>query len=86
METVRQRALTRGVSLQFSDGLLHHLVQTGFDSKYGARPLKRAIQNIVEDRLAEEILSGRVREGDHLLCDFRDQIIFAKAPCEIAAK
>ena len=86
LETVRQRALTRGVSLQFSDGLLHHLVQTGFDSKYGARPLKRAIQNIVEDRLAEEILSGRVREGDHLLCDFRDQVIFAKAPCEIAAK
>ncbi len=41
-----------------------HIAKTGYDEKYGARPLRRAIQNQVEDALAEEILAGRVQKGD----------------------
>ncbi|MGN0361943.1 MAG: hypothetical protein ACI4ET_03805, partial [Bilifractor sp.] len=48
-----------------------------FNSKYGARPLKRAIQSRIEDPLAEEILSGRIRNGDHITVTCRDdRIIF----------
>jgi ATP-dependent Clp protease ATP-binding subunit ClpC len=40
------------------------IAQKGFDPHYGARPLKRAIQKFIEDSLAEEIISGRISEGD----------------------
>ena len=40
------------------------LAEAGFDSKYGARPLRRAIQTKVEDRLANEILEGHIKRGD----------------------
>lgn len=40
------------------------IAEAGFDAKYGARPLKRAIQTKIEDALAEEILSGRIEPGD----------------------
>ena len=40
------------------------LAESGFDSKYGARPLRRAIQNKLEDPMANEILEGRIRTGD----------------------
>jgi ATP-dependent Clp protease ATP-binding subunit ClpC len=53
-----------GVSLHTSDGVLRMLAETGFDPVYGARPLRRAIQNKVEDLLAEEILSGKIHAGD----------------------
>ncbi len=43
---------------------MSHLAEAGFDEKYGARPLRRAIQTQVEDGLAEEILSGHIKEGD----------------------
>ena len=45
------------------------LVNKGFDEKFGARPLRRAIQKYVEDPLAEEILNYNVKEGDILLAD-----------------
>ena len=44
-----------------------HIAKTGYDEKYGARPLRRTIQNMVEDQLAEEILDGRIKKGDHVL-------------------
>ena len=42
------------------------IIEKGIDRKYGARPLKRAIQTMIEDRLAEEILSGRAGSGDRV--------------------
>ena len=44
----------------------------------GARPLKRAIQTLIEDALAEEILSGRIKSGDHVSAGFReDKVVFS---------
>ncbi|MDD3222118.1 MAG: ATP-dependent Clp protease ATP-binding subunit [Clostridia bacterium] len=55
-----------GISLHTSEGVLRMLSETGFDPVYGARPLRRVIQNKVEDLLAEEILSGRIHRGDQV--------------------
>lgn len=55
-----------GISLHASEGVFRMLSETGFDPVYGARPLRRVIQNKVEDLLAEEILSGRIHRGDQV--------------------
>ena len=52
------------IELHVRDSVKKHIAETGYDAKYGARPLKRAIQTQLEDVLAEEILEGRVRRGD----------------------
>ena len=46
------------------------IIEKGYNPKYGARPLERAIQKHIEDVLAEEILSGKVKKGDLVLADF----------------
>ncbi len=52
-----------------------YIAQEGFDEAYGARPLKRAIQSKIEDRLAEEILDGKIKEGDKVTVHVKDQEI-----------
>ena len=65
MNEISKRALDQmGIELHASEGVLRMLSEAGFDPVYGARPLRRAIQNKVEDALAEEILRGKVRKGD----------------------
>ena len=60
-----------GLKLHFSNALREHLVEKYADYKMGARPLKRAIQNVVEDPLAEKILSGEIHAGDQVTIGFR---------------
>ena len=50
-----------------------HLVKTGYDPVYGARPLKRAIQRDLETPLARMILAGELHDGDHVVADFEDR-------------
>ena len=52
------------ITLTYGDTLKNYIFDKGYDKKFGARPLKRAIQNEIEDQLAEEILSGRVKAGN----------------------
>ena len=52
------------IELKVRDTVKEYLVENSFDSKYGARPLKRAIQSKIEDPLAEAILNGEVKKGD----------------------
>ena len=54
------------IRVSFKDSVKKWLAETGYDVKYGARPLKRAIQSRLEDRLADEILEGNVREGSRV--------------------
>ena len=66
-----------GIHLTLTPALKDHLVSKYSDRKMGARPLKRAIQSVVEDSLAEEILSGRVKAGDTVSAGFKgDKITF----------
>lgn len=65
------------IKLLVSGALKEHILTQYSDEKMGARPLKRAIQNVVEDRLAEEILEGRVMAGDTVTAGFRKgQVVF----------
>lgn len=52
------------IQLKVSASVKDHLAEAGFDSKYGARPLRRAIQTQIEDQMANEILEGRIKRGD----------------------
>ena len=60
----------RGITLNISTRALEKLVDEGYDSEYGARPLKRTVQRRIEDRLSEEILLGRVNNGDTVVVDY----------------
>jgi ATP-dependent Clp protease ATP-binding subunit ClpB len=66
---LKQRLRDRGMELVLSEAALDKLGEAGFDPVYGARPLKRAIQNRVENPLAQEILAGRFGEGDVIEVD-----------------
>ena len=52
------------IQLKITDSVKDYLAEAGYDSKYGARPLRRAIQTKLEDTLANEILEGNIRRGD----------------------
>ena len=67
-----------GITLRLSPAVRVHIAKAGFDAKYGARPLRRAVQSQVEDALAEEILAGRVKAGDtvHVSCR-KEKIVFS---------
>ena len=60
------------IRLTAGDDVKEFLVEKGYDEKYGARPLKRTIQQMVEDKLAEAVLEGRVREGDSVKILLKD--------------
>ena len=71
--TIEKRCMTQmDLRLKVEDALLEHLAEKGFDEKYGARPLRRAIQTELEDRLTEQILEGKVRQGDTVTLGFAD--------------
>ena len=66
-----------GITLSISQTLKNHLVEKYCDVKMGARPLKRAIQTVIEDPLAEEILQGRIRQCDHILATIhKEKVVF----------
>ncbi len=55
-----------GITLNVTSQAKKHIVEKSFDKKYGARPLRRALQNMVEDKLSDEILTGKVKNGDNV--------------------
>lgn len=68
-----------GIDIELTEKALDFLAEKGYDKAYGARPLRRTIQSYVEDKLSDEILEGKVREGDRVFVDIEDGIcIFNK--------
>ena len=63
------------IELVVRSSVKDYLAENGFDSKYGARPLKRAIQNKLEDRMAEEILDGKIHRGDRVIVSVSKKVI-----------
>jgi ATP-dependent Clp protease ATP-binding subunit ClpB len=59
----------RKITLELTDAASHQLLLTGYDRQYGARPLKRAIQRLIQDPLAMKILDGEILHGDHIRVD-----------------
>jgi len=67
------------ITLTYGDTVKNFIFEKGYDKKYGARPLKRAIQNNIEDSLAEEILSGKIQASDKVSMTVVDgKVVFAK--------
>jgi ATP-dependent Clp protease ATP-binding subunit ClpB len=69
LEDVRRLLAERKISLELTDAAKDVLFTEGFDPNFGARPLKRAIQKLVQDPLALKILDGEVQHGDHVIVD-----------------
>ncbi len=69
LKEVFGRLTERGISLEVTKSFKERLVEEGYNPSYGARPLRRAIMRLLEDSLAEEILSGRVQDGDVAVVD-----------------
>lgn len=77
---VKLRLKERGMDLVLSEEVVKFLIDKGYDPTFGARPLKRTIQRYVENILAEEILSGKFKEGDVVRAEVRgDYVVFEKA-------
>ena len=72
LQRLTERVAARGVTLEVTDAAKDALAHEGWDPEYGARPLKRAIQRRLQNRLAEALLSGEVSEGDTAVMDFGD--------------
>ncbi|WP_354635676.1 ATP-dependent Clp protease ATP-binding subunit [Planktothricoides raciborskii] len=73
LRDVFKRLTEKDITLTVSDRFKERLVEEGYNPAYGARPLRRAIMRLLEDVLAEEILSGRVSEGDTALVDINEE-------------
>ena len=72
-----KRLEAKKITLELTDKAKEFLANSGFDPVYGARPLKRAIQHLIQDPLAMKILEGSVKEGDHVSIDVKDgQVVF----------
>ncbi|PQJ78923.1 ATP-dependent Clp protease ATP-binding subunit [Polaribacter porphyrae] len=73
LDKLLNRILDLGYTLNLSEKAKDYIAEKGFDKKYGARPLKRAIQKYIEDALAEEIVNSKLSEGDTITMDFDEK-------------
>ncbi|TCK17350.1 ATP-dependent Clp protease ATP-binding subunit ClpB [Thiogranum longum] len=86
IEYLRQRLAERDLGLELSKAALDKLGEAGFDPVYGARPLKRAIQQQLENPLAQEILAGRFHPGEIIQVDVKDDtLVFDKGETQASA-
>jgi ATP-dependent Clp protease ATP-binding subunit ClpC len=69
---VERRMRAQGVELEVSDEAIQYLANAGFDPQYGARPLRRAIQRLLEDELSERLLAGDIEPGQAVRVELRD--------------
>lgn len=69
LKEVFSRLNEKGIKLNVTDAFKERLVEEGYNPSYGARPLRRAVMRLLEDSLAEEVLSGRIKDGDKALVD-----------------
>ena len=71
-----KRLHTLGIELKYDQEVVEHLAEAGYDESYGARPLRRAIQRMVEDALSEEIIAGKLKLGDQVKASVRDGVLY----------
>lgn len=72
LENLYGRINSLGYQISISDKAKDYIVEKGYDEKFGARPLKRAIQKLIEDPLAEEIVKSNLHEGDTIKIDYKE--------------
>ncbi len=72
LKSLETRLKANEITVTFTDEAITKIAKSGFDPVYGARPLRRAIQNEIEDMLSEEIIDGNVKSGDFVTVDVKD--------------
>jgi len=86
LERLRERLADRGLKLELTDDAKQAIGDAGWDPTYGARPLKRAIQRLLENPLALRLLEGDFGEGDTIRVDAQNSdLVFIKAAAAEAA-
>ncbi|OUP11040.1 ATP-dependent Clp protease ATP-binding subunit [Collinsella sp. An2] len=86
IDDLRQRLIANGMNIVTTPAAIEKIVAEGTDLTNGARPLRRAIQKLIEDPLSEELLAGEWSEGDTVLCDVVDgEFVFSHTTGEIPA-
>jgi ATP-dependent Clp protease ATP-binding subunit ClpC len=80
MELLSKRLKDNDIDMEVTEEAKELLAKKGFDQVFGARPLRRAIQSMVEDKLAEEMLEGRVKAGDKVVVEREgDELVVKKS-------
>jgi len=75
LDMVKDRMKAVGIDMSVDESAIDLLAEQGFDQVYGARPLRRAIQNAVEDTVAEKMLEGKIKDGDAITITAKDEKI-----------
>ena len=86
VDVLRQRLIANHMNIKLTDAAVEKVVSEGTDLTNGARPLRRAIQRLIEDPLSEELLAGEWTDGDTVLCDVADgKFVFSHGTGDIPA-
>lgn len=87
LQKLGSRLASLDISLKYDSDVKTALARAGFDDAYGARPLRREIQNKIEDALSEKILEGEIKKGDTVICKYTDnRFVFETAEASKALK
>ncbi|MBA7709665.1 hypothetical protein ES703_118587 [subsurface metagenome] len=81
---VAQQLIEKGIKLEATDAARDFLGEKGYDEVFGARPLRRVIQDMVEDRLSESLLCGKFQSGDTAVVDLEGEEIVIR-PATVGA-
>ncbi|MDI2586318.1 MULTISPECIES: ATP-dependent Clp protease ATP-binding subunit [unclassified Psychrobacillus] len=85
-EQLAKRLKEQGIELELTEAAQEKITTEGFDPAYGARPLRRALQKHVEDRLSEELLKGEVLAGQHVVFDVENDEFVVRTKAAVAAE
>ncbi len=80
VSSLAKRLKEQNININVTESAKEYISEQGFNSEYGARPLRRSVQKLVEDKLSDEILRGNIAIGDNVNIDFKDgNLTFEKA-------
>ncbi|HCP60179.1 MAG TPA: ATP-dependent Clp protease ATP-binding subunit ClpC, partial [Dehalococcoidia bacterium] len=80
LTTVAQQLAEKEIKLEVTEPAKDFIGEKGYDEVFGARPLRRVIQNMIEDKLSESLLRGNFREGDTVVVDLEGEEIVVHPP------
>lgn len=86
INNLNNRLADKEISVELTQSAKEFLSQVGFDPHFGARPLKRAIQRYIENPLAQEIIAGKIKEGEKVVVDYKDGRIRFEQTSALTAK
>src|SRR5690606_38443228 len=82
VQNVEKMAAKNNIYISTTDEVIDYIADIGFDPQFGARPIKRVIQKRVMNELSKQVLSGKVKAGDHVVMDVFDDLVVFRKPLE----